>query len=601
MKTLVCAAVALCLLATNVLGENMTTQAHTSTPSVSASSTIAVTTAPQDACVRPDVGTGVAFGVCGILHGESCHLECVEGFVRESGDEVVNCTNGHWIGQLLTCQDFDACESQPCAAGRSVCIDQPAPSLSYTCECTDEYSGSPGTNGAGCRFRKRLTTDTLGMTLQVDDLDDVVFKTGSEVLTTVRSLLSAIESIEVGPIASLNEQLSNAVDTLHSELSAAELDLTAQLQVATASLESALSNEEQEREAAVSSLASDLADTTLALGNAVLSMDSRADDVDTSLDTLTTQQATTTTNLGTLGGRVTSLETLVDTKAATTTLNSAVAGLQTSIAQASASTTTRISNVETNLAGQVTSLTSQINGAKATASQGVANAATAQSRADSAYNLASTANTNAASAQSVANNVQSGLNNVISTLGCLASGCSSGYECSATTRQCVAGRFTGSTVANSLLLSQSFSGSTFSTLCYRGSTHGWSSTSFHTNCNGRQPIVVMARGTNNYIAGAYSETAFTTSSRGYQPGYSNFLFAMGTGSTFTKALCTNYPTSAIYDSTSYGPTFGNGHDWYVSGGMKNGYTYPYAYSGFSNTQMFGSYSSWTLSEIEVWA
>eukprot|EP00043_Microstomoeca_roanoka_P014153 m.139422 g.139422 ORF g.139422 m.139422 type:complete len:589 (-) comp15945_c0_seq4:186-1952(-) len=587
MKTLVCAAVALCLLATNVLGENMTTQAHTSTPSVSASSTIAVTTAPQDACVRPDVGTGVAFGVCGILHGESCHLECVEGFVRESGDEVVNCTNGHWIGQLLTCQDFDACESQPCAAGRSVCIDQPAPSLSYTCECTDEYSGSPGTNGAGCRFRKRLTTDTLGMTLQVDDLDDVVFKTGSEVLTTVRSLLSAIESIEVGPIASLNEQLSNAVDTLHSELSAAELDLTAQLQVATASLESALSNEEQEREAAVSSLASDLADTTLALGNAVLSMDSRADDVDTSLDTLTTQQATTTTNLGTLGGRVTSLETLVDTKAATTTLNSAVAGLQTSIAQASASTTTRISNVETNLAGQVTSLTSQINGAKATASQGVANAATAQSRADSAYTSAGS--------------VQTNLNNLISTLGCLASGCSSGYECSATTRQCVPGMFYSSILANDLLRSQAFSGSKFSTLCYRASTHGRASTTFHSNCNSRAPLVVIAKATNNFIAGAYSSVPFTTANRAYQPSSDNFLFTMSTGGSYSKTTGVIQTGNAIYDHNSYGPTFGGGFDWTVYSNMRNGYSNtPISYSGFTRTTMFGSYNAWTLVDLEVW-
>ena len=69
-------------------------------------------------------------------------------------------------------------------------------------------------------------------------------------------------------------------------------------------------------------------------------------------------------------------------------------------------------------------------------------------------------------------------------------------------------------------------------------------------------------------------------------------------------LKSGHHNSAIYDSSSYGPTFGNGHDIYTA--SNRGHTYcGYAYaipSGYSSrrscTWFAGSYS-FTLSDIEV--
>merc|ERR1712216_1115916 len=67
---------------------------------------------------------------------------------------------------------------------------------------------------------------------------------------------------------------------------------------------------------------------------------------------------------------------------------------------------------------------------------------------------------------------------------------------------------------------------------------------------------------------------------------------------------------AIYRSNGYGPTFGEAHDWYVSSNMNTGYsnlghTYKCRIGNYGqNTcrdDFIGSYSSWSISEMEVWS
>jgi hypothetical protein len=58
----------------------------------------------------------------------------------------------------------------------------------------------------------------------------------------------------------------------------------------------------------------------------------------------------------------------------------------------------------------------------------------------------------------------------------------------------------------------------------------------------------------------------------------------------------------MYDGSGYGPTFGGGHDLYISSNSNNNswnYTNtPHSYDTLSNTTLFGSYQFQT-NEIEV--
>ena len=65
----------------------------------------------------------------------------------------------------------------------------------------------------------------------------------------------------------------------------------------------------------------------------------------------------------------------------------------------------------------------------------------------------------------------------------------------------------------------------------------------------------------------------------------------------------------IYDASSYGPTFGGGHDWYVADGLNSGYcnlgySYPCRKGTYSSdacrTDLCGSYNSWTITDLETW-
>ena len=76
----------------------------------------------------------------------------------------------------------------------------------------------------------------------------------------------------------------------------------------------------------------------------------------------------------------------------------------------------------------------------------------------------------------------------------------------------------------------------------------------------------------------------------------------GSSTSTSKFYNTNSPQYSLYDSSGYGPTFGGGHDMYIPGNFNTttGYTFPGAYSGFSQTTLFGSYNSWTVAEMEIY-
>ena len=66
----------------------------------------------------------------------------------------------------------------------------------------------------------------------------------------------------------------------------------------------------------------------------------------------------------------------------------------------------------------------------------------------------------------------------------------------------------------------------------------------------------------------------------------------------------NDGTNAIYDNSSYGPTFGNGNDLYIANGCSSNYSsycnFPQSYHGFKQRILTGGVYNFKVDEIEVY-
>jgi hypothetical protein len=152
-------------------------------------------------------------------------------------------------------------------------------------------------------------------------------------------------------------------------------------------------------------------------------------------------------------------------------------------------------------------------------------------------------------------------------------------------------------------------------LCYRKTRDGGTSTAFHTACDYRGPTVTIIR-TANRLFGGYTRLSWNQAAAYQYYDTSAFIFSLTSNKRYHQM---GYPSSnfpaTIYSNASYGPTFGNGHDIYVTASMDIGYcNFPYAYNcnqrpaGSPNdacsqelcgTNAGGSNSA-AINEMEVW-
>ncbi len=150
------------------------------------------------------------------------------------------------------------------------------------------------------------------------------------------------------------------------------------------------------------------------------------------------------------------------------------------------------------------------------------------------------------------------------------------------------------------------------TKCYAKSTSGASASTFHSLCDGKGPSVVVAKLSTGKIIGAFASKSWT-SSGGWMGDSSTFLFSL-TNAFKHDFITTSTATYTQYSNSSYGPTFGGGHDWYVPSNMGSS-TGGYCYMGYTFkcrigkdggaettcvNDFCGNYSSWTIDELEVW-
>ena len=101
-------------------------------------------------------------------------------------------------------------------------------------------------------------------------------------------------------------------------------------------------------------------------------------------------------------------------------------------------------------------------------------------------------------------------------------------------------------------------------LLYRGTRDGMEVNYFHNKCNNQGPTISLFKNDKGYIFGGYASIDWT-SYNNYKSAPDCFIFTLTNihGTEPTKFPNSNTSCS-IYDNSSYGPTFGNGHDIYTN-------------------------------------
>jgi hypothetical protein len=149
-------------------------------------------------------------------------------------------------------------------------------------------------------------------------------------------------------------------------------------------------------------------------------------------------------------------------------------------------------------------------------------------------------------------------------------------------------------------------------LLYRGSRDGFKGSTFHSKCDGQSNTVTVILTTKDFIFGGFTPIPWdsSNSSNSWKTDNSqqSFIFSVK-DSRNSEPKCFPLVNSslAIYCGSSYGPTFGGGHDIYVADGCNQnssntnlGHTYRND-TGLQNTEVLNGEYHFQVKEIEVFS
>ena len=124
-----------------------------------------------------------------------------------------------------------------------------------------------------------------------------------------------------------------------------------------------------------------------------------------------------------------------------------------------------------------------------------------------------------------------------------------------------------------------------SEILFRSNVDGDNSNTFHTKCNGKGPTITFIKTTTGKRIGGFASISWA-STNGYRADPEAFIFSLDTPQKCVQYRNFNY---AIYDNSSYGPTFGNGHDIYIANGCKSN-----SNSYCQNNYVYGFFNSYNM-------
>merc|ERR1711937_341897 len=149
-------------------------------------------------------------------------------------------------------------------------------------------------------------------------------------------------------------------------------------------------------------------------------------------------------------------------------------------------------------------------------------------------------------------------------------------------------------------------------LLFKATRDGWNAYhDFHSRCDDQGPTLTVFKSPEGYIYGGYTQASWREVGGNYVEDWKAWLYwikcKQGIPERKMNVRTDGNQVHAIYPHNSYGPTFGGGHDIYISDDMHNGYvnwgsSYPLP-SGYDNsflTGVGGAQTHQMASEIEVY-
>ena len=102
------------------------------------------------------------------------------------------------------------------------------------------------------------------------------------------------------------------------------------------------------------------------------------------------------------------------------------------------------------------------------------------------------------------------------------------------------------------------------TLLFRASRDGYGYSNFHSKCDGKVNTLILVETTNRRRFGGYTECQWDQNNS-YKTGPYSFIFSFDN----KKIYYSKNGSNSIYGYSSYGPTFGGGHDFYICDGCNS--------------------------------
>jgi hypothetical protein len=137
-------------------------------------------------------------------------------------------------------------------------------------------------------------------------------------------------------------------------------------------------------------------------------------------------------------------------------------------------------------------------------------------------------------------------------------------------------------------------------LLYRATRDGFKASDFHRLCDDHSGTLVVIKSQNNYIFGGYTSQTWNHTGS-YKAFVDEFLFSLTNPSCKPTKHSIKNTSYAIRCNSSYGPTFGGGHDIYIcsdSNSCAGSYSnLGHSYNGSAN--YFTGEKHFLTSEIEV--
>ncbi|CAF1122271.1 unnamed protein product [Rotaria sp. Silwood1] len=145
-------------------------------------------------------------------------------------------------------------------------------------------------------------------------------------------------------------------------------------------------------------------------------------------------------------------------------------------------------------------------------------------------------------------------------------------------------------------------------LIYKASCNGFDTNAFNSRCNNQGPTMTIIQSKNNYLFGGYTAIPWSSDNYSYKNDTTAFLFTLTNPHNIppTKYIINPDKTEyAVYHRYDYGPTFGSGHDIYLTNASNlnvlNYTEFPGSYLDTTRkgNATFTGARNFTVSDIEV--